>query len=219
MTGSAQKKDLVRLVRREARRLMARGRGSHGFDHVKRVLSLSLLLGREAGADLEILTLAALLHDIGRSEEDRTAGKSCHAEVGSREAGAILRRHGASPATLRKVRDCVRQHRFRGDAAPVSLEAKILFDADKLDSLGAVGIGRAFLFAGEVGARLHNTAAEARKAAPYSVGDTAFREYQVKLRNLPRRMKTPEGRRMGRERAAFMEGFFRRLTAERRGVE
>lgn len=219
MTGSAQKKDLVRQVRREARRLMARGRGSHGFDHVKRVLSLSLRLGREAGADLEVLTLAALLHDIGRSEEDRTAGKSCHAEVGSREAGEILGRHGASPSTLRKVRDCVRQHRFRGDAAPVSLEAKILFDADKIDSLGAVGIGRAFLFAGEVGARLHNTAAEAEKAAPYSDGDTAFREYQVKLRKLPRRMKTPEGRRMGRERAAFMEMFFRRLTAETKGVE
>ena len=109
---------------------------------------------------------------------------------------------------------------FSGCAsAPVSLEAKIIFDADKLDSLGAVGIGRAFLFAGEVGARLHNTAAEAKKAAPYSGGDTAFREYQVKLRNLPRRMKTPEGRRMGRERAAFMEGFFRRLTAETKGVE
>jgi len=179
---------------------MARGRGSHGFDHVKRVLSLSLRLGREAGADLEVLTLAALLHDIGRFEEDRTGGKSCHAEVGSREAGEILGRHGASTSTLRKVRDCVRQHR-------------------KLDSLGAVGIGRAFLFAGEVGARLHNTAAEAEKAAPYSDGDTAFREYQVKLRNLPRRMKTPEGRRMGRARAAFMEMFFRRLTAETKGVE
>jgi uncharacterized protein len=198
---------------------MAQGRGSHGFDHVKRVLSLSLRLGREAEANLEVLTLAALLHDIGRPEEDRTAGKSCHAEVGSREAGEILKKFGAAPATVRKVRDCVRQHRYRGEAVPVSLEAKILFDADKLDSLGAVGIGRAFLFAGEVGARLHNTAAEAEKAEPYSVGDTAFREYQVKLRNLPRRMKTPEGRRLGRERTAFMEGFFRRLAAETKGVE
>ena len=69
-----------------------------------------------------------------------------------------------------------------------------------------------------MGARLHNTPAEAEKAAPYSVGDTAFREYQVKLRNLPRRMKTPEGRRLGRERTAFMEGFFIRLAAEKKGA-
>ena len=118
---------------------------------------------------------------------------------------------------MRKVAACIRQHRYRSDTPPESLEAKILWDADKLDSLGAVGIGRAFLFAGEVGARLHNTEAEARRAKSYSQGDTAYREYLVKLKGLPRRLKTAAGRRVARERAAFMETFFHRLDEEVRG--
>jgi len=196
---------------------MKGGRGSHGYDHVRRVLALCLRLGRGTGADRDVLTLAALLHDIGRSEEDRSGGSTCHAEAGSRMAGQILARHGASPSIVRRVRECVRQHRFRGRPSPRSVEAKILFDADKLDSLGAVGIGRAFLFAGEVGARLHGTAGEALKAGAYSTGDTAYREYLVKLRHLPGKMMTAEGKRLARERAAFMEDYFRRLNMETGG--
>jgi uncharacterized protein len=196
---------------------MRKGRGSHGYDHVRRVLALCGHLAGETGADDEVLTLAALLHDVGRSEEDRSDGSTCHAEAGAKMAGEILARHGAPRPLAKRVRECVVQHRFRKGTPPRSLEAKILFDADKLDALGAVGIGRTFLFAGEVGARMHNTAAEARKAKAYSSGDTAFREYLVKLRHLPGKMTTPEGRRMARERAAYMENFFRRLNAETKG--
>lgn len=191
--------------------------GSHGFDHVKRVLALSLRLGRESGADLDVLTMAALLHDIGRREETCSNGDSCHAQTGSKMAAEILRSCGAGPSLVRRVADCVRQHRFRGGPPPLSPEARILYDADKLDSLGAVGIGRAFLFAGEVGARLHNTTAEAMRGKAYSAEDTAYREYLVKLRKIPGSMKTAAGRRLARERADFMEEFFSRLDAETRG--
>jgi uncharacterized protein len=196
---------------------MAGGRGSHGFDHVKRVLALSLRLGEESGADLEVLTLSALLHDIGRSEENRTSGAACHARVGAGRAVETLQKYGAAPALIRKVRDCVRQHRFRGGKRPLSREARILFDADKLDSLGAAGIGRAFLFAGEVGARLHNSPAEVGKSRPYSSEDTAFREYSLKLKQIPSRMLTPAGRRLAEGRMRYMEEFFRRLAEEVRG--
>ena len=194
---------------------MKAGRGSHGFDHVTRVLALCRRLGESA--DMEVLTLAALLHDVGRPEEDRSNGSACHAEAGARIAREILERHGAAPALVRKVQECVRTHRYRGRARPLSREARILFDADKLDSLGAVGLGRAFLFAGEVGARLHNSEAAAVRSAAYSGEDTAFREYLVKLRHLPGRMQTEEGRQLARQRLAYMTGFFERLTAEEKG--
>ena len=208
---------LVRAVRREARRLMAAGRGSHGFDHVERVLALALRLGAESGADGRVLALAALLHDTGRAEEDRSGGATCHAAAGADLARQVLRRHGAGAALARRVADCVRRHRFRGAARPVSREAKLLYDADKLDSLGAVGVGRAFLFAGEVGARLHTPAAAALRAKAYGRGDTAHREWLVKLRHLPGRMLTPAGRRLAAERAAFTAAFFERLAAEAAG--
>jgi uncharacterized protein len=205
---------LVRAVRREARLLMAAGRGSHGFDHVERVLALALRLGAESGADERVLALAALLHDIGRAAEDGSAGATCHAAAGATMARGILRRHGADERCVRRVTDCVRRHRYRGEARPVSREAKLLFDADKLDSLGAVGIGRAFLFAGEVGARLHNSAAAARRAKDYGPGDTAYREWLVKLRRLPARLLTAAGRRLAADRAAFAAAFFARLDEE-----
>ena len=105
-------------------------------------------------------------------------------------------------------------HRFRAKRIPATLEAKIVYDADKLDSLGAVGVGRAFLFAGRVHARLHNTEREAVNSPAYSREDTAYREYLVKLRHLPDGMLTEPGRTIARERAAFMAEFFRRMNAE-----
>lgn len=192
---------------------MASGRGSHGFDHVERVLALALRLGAESAADERVLALAALLHDVGRAREDRDDGATCHAATGAIMARDILRRHGADARCVRRVADCVRRHRYR-TARPLSREAKLLFDADKLDSLGAVGIGRAFLFAGEVGARLHNSPAAARRAQAYGPGDTAYREWLVKLRRLPDRLLTPAGRRMAGDRAAFAAAFFERLDEE-----
>ena len=129
----------------------------------------------------------------------------------------LLRRLGVDdPEFLRHVADCVRTHRYRrrGDAVPATPEAKVVFDADKLDAIGAVGIGRAFHFAGRIGARVHNTEAEATGSSSYSREDSAYREYLVKLRHLHEAMLTAEGRRLARGRHRFMETFFDRLCRE-----
>jgi len=112
---------------------------------------------------------------------------------------------------------CIRSHRFRGNHRPETLEANVLFDADKLDAIGAVGIARAFLFAGEVGAKLHNPYIEPEDTEPYGEEDTGYREYKLKLSRIKERMLTGEGRRMAEERHIFMEMFFKRFTAEYEG--
>jgi uncharacterized protein len=132
-------------------------------------------------------------------------------------AGKILKAHGIKKETMESVVHCIRTHRFRKRAVPISKEAKILFDADKLDSIGAVGIGRAFLFAGEVGARLHNKDVNLRKTKPYTKEDTAYREYLIKLRKIKDRIFTKEGKRIARERHRFMVEFFERLNRETDG--
>ncbi|MFC1837911.1 HD domain-containing protein, partial [Thermodesulfobacteriota bacterium] len=115
---------------------------------------------------------------------------------------------------------CVEAHRYRGDKIPRTLEAKILYDADKLDSIGAVGIGRAFLFAGETGARLHNESdVDILACKPYSREDTAYREFRFKMSKIKDRMLTPEGRRLAEERHDFMEVFFERLERETKGAD
>jgi len=108
----------------------------------------------------------------------------------------------------------VRRHRYRGRFAPQTIEEKIIYDADKLDSLGCIGIGRAFHFAGRIGARLHNTEDEAVNSLAYSHEDSAYREYLVKLRHVPEKMLTQSGREMAKERAVRMHDFFDRLNQE-----
>jgi len=101
----------------------------------------------------------------------------------------------------------------------MSKEAKVLFDADKLDSIGAVGIGRAFWFAGHIGAKLHNgehTGVEHTKA--YTKDDTAYREFIVKLRKVKDLLFTAEGRRLAEERHGYMVSFFDRFCRESEGA-
>jgi uncharacterized protein len=208
---------VIHALRRQCQAFFRDARGSHDWDHTERVCRLCFRIGRKERADLDILALAALLHDIGRGEEDRTSGGTCHAARGALLARDILERLGIPREQADRVVRCIETHRFRGRLVPDTLEGKILFDADKLDSIGAVGVGRAFLFAGEVGARLHDPGVEIRRTKPYTREDTAYREFLVKLSRIKDRMFTREGRRIARSRHKFMADFFRRLNKESEG--
>ena len=188
--------------------------GCHDYDHTLRVLrNAELLCSELPQADLDIVRAAALLHDIARPDEIASKGIICHAQAGAEMVLELLA--GDFDSTfIHAVSDAVRTHRFRDDNRPATLEAAIVYDADKLDSLGAVGVGRAFLFAGRENARLHNTAEEAMNSPAYSREDTAYREYLVKLRKLPQSMLTAPGRRIAEQRAAFMHNFFEQLVKE-----
>lgn len=197
------------------RKKLERASGCHDFDHTLRVLRNAELLAKELpAADLRIVRLAALLHDFARPEEMAAKGKLCHAVLGAELVRPLLAEAGFEPETVDRVSQAVLTHRYRANRIPATLEAQIVYDADKLDSLGAVGIGRAFLFAGREHARLHNTREEALGSAEYSREDTAYREYLVKLSKLPGCMLTAPGRRIAGERAGFMHEFFDRLNSE-----
>ncbi len=190
--------------------------GCHDVDHTLRVLRNAEKIADELPeANIQIVRIAALLHDIARPEEMARKGAVCHAELGVDKAEAILEEYDCSELLIPKICECIRSHRFRGNGpAPESIEAKIIFDADKLDSIGAVGIGRAFHFAGRENARVHNTEEEALNSSPYSREDSAYREYLVKLRLLESRMLTKPGKKLAVERSEFMHLFFRQLNRE-----
>ncbi|MBN2441879.1 MAG: HD domain-containing protein [Spirochaetales bacterium] len=210
--------NIVAEIKREVRALLNGSRGSHDWEHTERVYRLALHIGKKEGALIEIITLSALLHDIGRSCEAESRGKVCHAEKGAEMAAHLLKKYDLNQKKIDEIIHCIETHRFRNNKHPESLEAQVLFDADKLDSIGAVGIGRAFLFAGEVGAKLHNKNVDILNTKSYSEEDTAYREYMVKLRYIKDRMCTNEGKRLAFERHMFMENFFIRLNQEVDGI-
>lgn len=210
--------DLITAIKKEAQGLLNDSKGSHDWEHTLRVYKLAEHIGKLENADMKIVRLSAFLHDIGRHHEDSSRGNICHARKSVQIAEDLLTNYKLDSVTREKILHCIGTHRFRDNKVPQSKEAKVLFDADKLDSIGAVGIGRAFLFAGEVGARLHNPGVNPEKTRPYTGEDTAYREYLIKLRKIKNRMMTSEGKRMAKERHTFMVRFFERLNKEVQGL-
>ncbi|NOX71832.1 MAG: HD domain-containing protein [Candidatus Micrarchaeota archaeon] len=194
--------------------ILSRHSAGHDWEHTQRVYRICIHIGKIEGADMKVLRIAAILHDIGRLAEDESKGKIRHEEEGAKIAEDILKRYGFDNDFIERVSHCIKSHRFRNSIKPKTLEAKVLFDSDKLDSIGAIGIGRAFMFAGKVGARLHNSDVDIEKTKPYTKEDTVYREFMVKLRKIKDMMMTDEGKRIAKERHDFMAGFFSRLDKE-----
>lgn len=121
--------------------------GAHGPDHTFRVTRLCEQIGMREGADSDILIPAALLHDIARPREEETGIP--HEQEGARMAEEFLVTLGYPKAMRDQITGAIRTHRYRSSDKPVTLEGCILSDADKLDAMGAIGIARAFLTAGE----------------------------------------------------------------------
>ncbi|MDI3474992.1 MAG: uncharacterized protein PWQ79_228 [Thermococcaceae archaeon] len=174
--------------------------GTHGFSHVERVFNLCMHIGKEEGADLEVLALAALLHDIARPLE--SAGKvEDHAKEGARIARRYLKSLGYSEEKIESIAHAIEAHRFSRGPEPRTLEAKILSDADKLDAIGAIGVARVFMYSGEHGRSIEDSLQH-------------FEEKILKLKDL---MYTETAKKMAEERHRFTEEFIERIRKEIEG--
>ncbi len=121
----------------------------HGFSHVERVYNLCLKFGKILKANLRILQISALLHDIGRiNEKHITKNKKNHAELSAKFAIEFLKTNDfpLSQEEFKQISHCIRSHSFSNNSNPQTLEAKILSDVDKLDALGAIGLYRTIGF-------------------------------------------------------------------------
>lgn len=192
---------------------------AHDFDHVLRVASLAERIARAEGADVGIVRLAALLHDLPATHDgDRRAS---HHRAAAERARDLLAARGLEPEQIEAVVHCIQAHRYRDRSVqPQTLEARCLYDADKLDAMGAIGVARACAFAGAHGSRLWTVGVEEAAAAdaPQGRDYTPVHEYVFKLRRLLGTLHTPSARRIGAERHAFMTAFFERLDVEARAA-
>jgi uncharacterized protein len=200
----------------------------HDIEHIERVYNLCLHLAKhESNVDLEILKAAALLHDIARFKEfqDKT-GKIEHATLGAEMAEEVLKTLGYSIDKIEQIKHCIIVHRYRRNRKPRTIEAKILFDADKLDALGAVGVARAFMMAGHYNQKIYSNIPIEKYLRNNVFGEklegglkdiskhTPNIEYELKLKHIPERLYTKKAKAMSEERLQFMEDFFERLKME-----
>ena len=192
----------------------------HGFDHVLRVLHMAERIGAELGADLEILRAAALLHDAAGAAPGAGGGRQTHEQASADLAAEVLRREGWPEDRIQRVAHCIRAHRYRSVEAPGTAEAKILYDADKLDVLGAFGVARTIGYALQAGEPVFaEPSAAFRRSGEKQTGEphSAYHEFLFKLRHVAGRLHTEPGRRIGGARSALMLQFFEQLEAEAAG--
>lgn len=201
----------------EARAYYHGAESAHDFDHVLRVLALAEKLARAEGADIEIVHTAALLHDIARADEDTTGGD--HAQMAAERAKDILRARGGAPAKIDAIAHVIESHRFRTNAPPQTIEAQVLFDADKLDSIGAIGVARAYQVSGALNQRLWSEVAPDTMATRQqrNSNHSAYAEFVVKLSKVRERLFTATARKIANDRHAYMSEFFARLEKEIHG--
>ncbi len=188
---------------------------AHDREHVYRVLYSALeIAAEEVDADYDVLITACLLHDIGRAEQLKDSSL-CHAQVGAEMAYRFLAGNGFGEVFAKRVSDCILTHRFRKSRPPQSLEAKILFDADKLDAAGAVGIARTLVYKGTVGEPLYTLARDGTISdGSADEQPSFFHEYRRKLEKVYDGFYTNKGAQLAEERRAAAESFYRSLYKE-----
>lgn len=194
----------------------------HDWWHIYRVWQNALRIGQEEGADLFVVQLAALLHDI--SDYKLNGGDE---ELGPRLAMDWLSGIGVDPGIVRPVGKIIHEVTFRGADTPAfppaSLEGRVVQDADRLDALGAVGIARAFAYGGSKGRPIYDPAVEPARHSSFeeykrNLSPTINHFYE-KLLLLSERMNTETGRRIAQERHRYMEAFLEQFFREWEGKD
>lgn len=197
---------------------------AHDIDHVERTMRLAETLHEREGGDLPTILAAVAFHDIGQERARRQDGD--HADIGAEMAAELLTGTWFPQDAIPAVQQAIREHRMTGARKPQSLEGRIVYDADKLDSLGAVGIARLYCVTGLLGQKIyahtpHNVRhpvdptvlRELRKSRSFS----SSIEFDLLLADAPSQLLTPTGRGLAGERHAYMRAFFKRLRQDVEG--
>jgi uncharacterized protein len=188
--------------------------GAHDLGHLDRVWkSCRLIALDEPGADADVLAAAAYFHDavnLPKDSPDRAQASRLSADLAVRELAAM----GFDAGRMAAVHHAIAAHSFSAGIAPETIEARILQDADRLEALGAIGLARMFLIAGQMGGALFHAADPLAMERALDDRRYALDHLEVKLFPVAATMQTETGRRMAEERAEWMESFRTRLLHE-----
>ncbi len=205
------------IIQSVANYIEAKFKGEHtGHDwwHIYRVWQLAKEIAKQENANVFIVELGALLHDVADH-------KLANEEEGLQEVNEILNSYLLSKEKIQHILEIVKNTSFRGanivDNAE-TLEAKIVQDADRLDAIGAIGIARTFAYGGdkkreiynpEISPELHSSFDSYKKSTAPTIN-----HFYEKLLLLKDRMHTETARKIAEERHTFMENFLEQFYKE-----
>lgn len=211
-----KQQDIIRRTAAYAKAVLGREATGHDWLHVERVWRNARLIGKEEKADMFVVELAALLHDI--ADWKFNGGD---AAAGPRKAAAWLKKLKAGAAVTEHVASIIAKTSFKGARVKNRIdtaEGRIVQDADRLDAIGAIGVARAFAYGGAKGREIYNPAEKpaphgSARAYPNNKSHT-INHFHEKLLLIKDRMNTRKGKQLARSRHRFMESFLRQFHSE-----
>lgn len=181
--------------------------GAHDIEHLHRVWrNAQKLLNHHPEADRLVVLAACYLHDMVNLPKNHPQ-RHQSSRLAAQTACEHLASYGFPGEKMDSLRHAIEAHSFSGDVTPVTIEAKIVQDADRLDAVGAIGVARLFYTAGRMGARLaHATDPMAVSRIP---DDQAYAldHMEIKLMRLTNTMQTKEGKILCQERLEKIRAF------------
>ncbi len=171
----------------------------HGFKHTERVLKQSLEIGINLNANLTVIEIATLLHDVGRYLKKEDEVKN-HAEISAGIAERFIYKNNFNIAKedIKNILHSIRSHSFSNEIIPKTLEAKILSDADKLDAIGAIGLYRT------IGFTLRNNGGI----------EQVIKHLENKILNLKDRMYLEVSKQIAKKRHKIIQNFYEQIKKE-----
>ncbi|WP_158828799.1 HD domain-containing protein [Mucilaginibacter lacusdianchii] len=211
--------ELIEKTAAYVQETLKQAEGGHDWWHILRVWNNAKLIAQTEPADMLVVELAALLHDIADSKFH-----DGNEDIGPETAGKFLQSQGVDAGVIHHVQQIIRHMSFKASFDAVtfhSKELKVVQDADRLDAIGAIGIARAFTYGGFKGRELYNPEIAfnlnmSKEEYKKSTAPTINHFYE-KLLLLKDKMNTPTARQLAEERHQFMETYLNQFYAEWNG--
>lgn len=191
---------------------------AHVVAHFRRVWKTAQRIMDSTQADRLVVLTACYFHDIVNLPKNHPQRHLASTQA-AQETLRILDAHFPDfPHQLYDgVAHAVHAHSFSAAVVPQSLEAKIVQDADRLESLGAIGLARVFYTSGALGRPLFDSEDPLAKERELDDTTYALDHFQKKLLKLPETMQTQAGRELALRNADFLVGYMAKLCAELKG--
>ena len=187
--------------------------GAHDLSHLRRVWSNARRIAEQEGGDLHVLLAATLLHDCVAVEKNSPL-RSQASRLAAAHAAKVLASLNWPQGQIDAVAHAIEAHSFSAAIEPISLEARILQDADRLDSLGALGVARTFNIAGRMGSALYDPLDPCAEHREYDDKRFCLDHFQTKLLHHASGFQTPAGAHLAQVRHQRLQRFMEHLLEE-----